>query len=52
MEQVELKASLRTKTGKGAAHQLRSQGQIPAILYGRGMETYPLTLNPAESGKY
>ncbi len=51
MEQIELAVSIRAKTGKGATHQLRSRGQIPAILYGQGMETYPLVLNPAELRK-
>jgi large subunit ribosomal protein L25 len=51
MDQIELEVFLRTKTGKGAAHRLRSEGQIPAILYGRGMETCALTLKPGELRK-
>ncbi len=51
MDQIELEVSMRTTTGKGASHQLRAEGRIPAILYGRGMETYPVTLKPEELKK-
>ena len=39
----------RTETGKGAARQLRREGKIPAVLYGKGT-TISLTLDPAEFG--
>jgi large subunit ribosomal protein L25 len=51
MQQIELEASLRAETGKGAAHRLRRQGKIPAVLYGPRMETYPLALDPMELRK-
>ncbi len=51
MDQIQLEVSLRTETGKGASHRLRNDGKIPAILYGHGMETYPLALKPAELRK-
>jgi large subunit ribosomal protein L25 len=51
MEQIELEVFLRTVKGKGAAHRLRREGKIPAVLYGRGMQTYPLALNPKELEK-
>ena len=51
MEQRELKAMLRTSKGKGAAHRIRREGKMPAVLYGRGMETYPLALNPQDLEK-
>ncbi|MBD3309279.1 50S ribosomal protein L25 [candidate division KSB3 bacterium] len=34
MEQIQLTSHPRTETGKGVARKLRSQGLIPAILYG------------------
>jgi large subunit ribosomal protein L25 len=51
MEQRELNVILRTSKGKGAAHRIRREGKIPAVLYGRGMETYPLALNPKDLEK-
>jgi large subunit ribosomal protein L25 len=51
MQQIELEVLLRNEKGKGAAHRIRREGRIPAVLYGRGMETYSLTLNPAELEK-
>jgi large subunit ribosomal protein L25 len=46
MQQVQLEVSLRKEKGKGAAHRLRREGKIPAILYGRNMEVYPLAVDP------
>ncbi len=43
MEFVELKAGLRTQTGKGYARTLRREGQIPGILY--GPDTAPVMLS-------
>jgi large subunit ribosomal protein L25 len=51
MEQIELEVFLRTDKGKGAAHRIRREGKIPGVLYGRGVETYPLILNPADLKK-
>jgi large subunit ribosomal protein L25 len=51
MQQRELEVFLRTVKGKGAAHRIRREGKIPAVLYGRGMETYPLALNPKDLEK-
>jgi large subunit ribosomal protein L25 len=51
MEQRELEVFLRTEKGKGAAHRIRREGKIPAVLYGRAMETYSLSLNPEELKK-
>ena len=36
MEIVRLVAQSRSQTGKGAARQMRRQGRLPAVLYGRG----------------
>lgn len=51
MQQIELEVALRTETGKGAAHRMRQQGMIPAILYGPKTETYSLTVDPRELKK-
>ena len=45
---AELKAQLRTDTGKEAAGQLRAQGRLPAILYGKDMEARGLSLDMKE----
>ncbi len=34
MEQLELKATIRTATGKGQARSLRREGKMPAVFYG------------------
>jgi len=41
-----LSASVRTLNGKGASRTLRSQGLIPAVLYGRGQGSVSLTIDP------
>jgi large subunit ribosomal protein L25 len=46
MEQKELEVFLRTEKGKGAAHRIRREGKIPAVLYGRGMEAHSLSVDP------
>jgi large subunit ribosomal protein L25 len=45
MATVSLSANSRDATGKGAARTLRSQGQIPAVIYGHGREPQALALN-------
>ena len=45
MLQVEMSASLRTATGKGAMRQLRLQGKTPAVVYGGGAAAVPLALD-------
>jgi len=51
MDQRELEVFLRTEKGKGAAHRIRREGKMPAVLYGSAMETYCLSLNPKELKK-
>lgn len=43
--EVKLKASLRTEKGKGAAKRLRDSEMIPAIYYGKKIETVPLLVS-------
>jgi large subunit ribosomal protein L25 len=51
MATVSFNATAREKGGKGAARQLRSRGQVPAVLYGRGREPLTLTLNARDLDK-
>ena len=48
MERRELTVELRGKTGKGISRQLRGKGMIPGIVYGKGMDSVPVALNPKE----
>ena len=40
----DLKAEVRTGTGKGAARQARREGYVPGIVYGDGKEPQPINL--------
>jgi large subunit ribosomal protein L25 len=51
MATVSLNANSRDATGKGAARTLRSQGQIPAVIYGHGRDPQPLALNARDLDK-
>lgn len=44
MLQVEMTASIRKETGKGAMRQLRMKGMTPAVVYGAGSESIALQL--------
>ncbi len=44
MELVELKASLRDKTGNGPARTLRREGKLPVVLYGPDTENTKLSV--------
>lgn len=48
MAEVNLKAVRRTDTGKGAARRSRASGNVPGIIYGRGIEPIPLEVNRRE----
>jgi large subunit ribosomal protein L25 len=41
-----LSVEVREHTGKGMGRRLRAGGRIPAILYGRGRESVPISLDP------
>jgi len=46
MAELSLKVKYREKTGKSFARKLRVLGTIPAILYGKGKENTPLSIDP------
>ncbi len=48
MEQRILKVELRTKTGKGICRQLRKKDSIPAVVYGKGMESVAISVGTKE----
>jgi large subunit ribosomal protein L25 len=48
MEQIVLNVELRSGTGKGICRQIRLKGLIPGVVYGKGMESVPVTVNPKE----
>lgn len=48
MEQRELNVELRSRTGKGISRQLRAQGLIPGVVYGKGMDAVSVTVNPRD----
>lgn len=48
---VSLTAQRRAETGKGAARQLRSQGRIPAVIYGHGREPEALSVSAMDLDK-
>ena len=45
MEQIDLKAQVRKKTGKGPARTLRREGRMPAVLYGQKTESIMLSID-------
>jgi large subunit ribosomal protein L25 len=51
MATVSLSANARDGKGKGAARSLRSQGQVPAVIYGHGRQPQPLALNARDLDK-
>ena len=44
-EITDLKAEVRTGTGKGAARQARREGNVPGIIYGDGAQPQPIKMN-------
>ncbi len=45
--QVEIPVNLRSAVGKSAARRLRAAGQIPAVIYGRGIGSQPVSVDAA-----
>ncbi len=45
MAQLTVQAEERQETGKGANRRLRTQGKIPAVVYGQGLETLSVSVN-------
>ena len=45
MAEKKLSANLRDGGGKGSARKLRAQGQVPAILYGHGMDPVKVAID-------
>ena len=43
-----LKAEMRGDTGKGIARKLRAGGRVPAVLYGHGQDSVPLSVDAKE----
>lgn len=50
MKKIKLLAKKREGTGKGVAHKLRANEQIPAVLYGNNRESQALMLGIKEAG--
>ena len=48
MIQSLLRVKTRRRIGKSGAREIRKEGNIPAILYGRGSEPLPLVVRPDE----
>lgn len=48
MEYPVVSVRRRDVTGKGAARKLRALGYIPAVLYGKGLDSTALVVNPRE----
>ena len=46
--ETKLTAERRSDAGKGVARKLRAAGKIPAVLYGQGVDTTPLTVDSRE----
>lgn len=43
-----LSIEIREKVGKGICRKLRSASKIPGVVYGKGMVSVPVTVNPKE----
>ena len=48
--ETKLNAERRSDAGKGVARKLRAAGKMPAVLYGQGLDTTPLTVDSRELG--
>lgn len=48
MEQKVLTIEIREKVGKGACRRLRSNGLVPAVVYGKGIDSVPVSVTQKE----
>ena len=48
MAKITVQAEERQEVGKGPNRRLRTQGKIPAVLYGRGLETLSVSVNSGD----
>lgn len=48
MEQVVLNINVREETGKGVCRRIRSAGNVPAVVYGKGMEAVSAVVSHKE----
>jgi large subunit ribosomal protein L25 len=46
MDTIKLDAKVRSLSGKSAAKRLRREGQIPAVAYGKAIDSVPLSVSP------
>src|SRR5207253_3669414 len=46
--EFKLEAKERDETGKGVARKLRASGQVPAVLYGHGMDPVAVSVDARE----
>ena len=46
--EAQITAETRDQTGKGAARSLRREGKVPGVVYGRGLESVPVTVEAGE----
>ncbi|PLX87498.1 MAG: 50S ribosomal protein L25 [Desulfuromonas sp.] len=46
MAQIELNVTSREASGKGISRKLRAAGQVPAVVYGKGMEPSKISFEP------
>lgn len=51
MEQIQLKAQVRESKGKQEAKKMRGSGQVPAVVYHRGDEPLPISVDDKEISK-
>ena len=51
MATAQLSASIRSESGKGAARTLRSQGKVPAVIYGHNREPQALAIDTRDLEK-
>ncbi|MFO7765660.1 MAG: 50S ribosomal protein L25 [Pelovirga sp.] len=49
--QVTLEVEARDQAGKGHARRMRAAGRIPAVVYGKGMETTKISVDPKDLEK-